>query len=72
VATGMTASSMGITVILRRSRLGCESDRVIAAEIGPKGRNIPAQGGAAAPPHRHQVKEQLIFQKMGSPFKIAG
>jgi hypothetical protein len=22
-------------------------------------------------PHRHQVKEQLIYQEMGSPFRIA-
>jgi hypothetical protein len=28
--------------------------------------------GTLREPHRHQVKEQVILQKMGSPFKIAG
>jgi hypothetical protein len=35
-----------------------------------KGINSKAQGRAAHP-HGHQVKKELIFQKTGSPFRIA-
>src|SRR5207244_2885309 len=62
-----TASvGLGTSYQMRRGLQEGQQDRSASPETDRR-----VARGFENQPHRHQVKEQLIYQEMGSPFRIA-